>query len=140
MQRLPSVDHGAPLVAVVERGTIFGVQFHPEKSGESGAAVLSNFPEHRQRPAGGRGSLMGLACRLIPCLDTDGERVVKGVRFQNLRDAGDPAELAARYDHEGADELVVLDIAASRTTGLPFFLQLNAWRSSSRSRSRQAGA
>jgi imidazole glycerol-phosphate synthase subunit HisF len=57
---------------------------------------------------------MGLACRLIPCLDTDGERVVKGVRFQNPRDAGDPAQLAARYNREGADELVVLDIAASR--------------------------
>lgn len=57
---------------------------------------------------------MPLAHRIIPCLDTDGARVVKGVHFVNLRDAGDPAELAARYDAEGADELVVLDIAASR--------------------------
>lgn len=57
---------------------------------------------------------MTLARRIIPCLDTDGERVVKGVNFVNLRDAGDPADLAARYNHEGADELVVLDIAASR--------------------------
>ena len=57
---------------------------------------------------------MTLARRIIPCLDTDGERVVKGVRFFNLRDAGDPAALAARYNREGADELVVLDIAASR--------------------------
>jgi imidazole glycerol-phosphate synthase subunit HisF len=57
---------------------------------------------------------MSLARRIIPCLDTDGERVVKGVNFVNLRDAGDPAELAARYNVEGADELVVLDIAASR--------------------------
>src|SRR5580765_1758423 len=57
---------------------------------------------------------MTLARRIIPCLDTDGERVVKGVQFVNLRDAGDPAELAARYNIEGADELVVLDIAASR--------------------------
>ena len=57
---------------------------------------------------------MSLARRIIPCLDTDGERVVKGIRFVNLRDAGDPAALAARYNHEGADELVVLDIAASR--------------------------
>jgi len=55
-----------------------------------------------------------LARRIIPCLDTDGERVVKGVQFVNLRDAGDPAALAARYNREGADELVVLDIAASR--------------------------
>ena len=57
---------------------------------------------------------MPLARRIIPCLDTDGARVVKGVHFVNLRDAGDPAELAARYNAEGADELVVLDIAASR--------------------------
>jgi len=55
-----------------------------------------------------------LARRIIPCLDTDGQRVVKGVNFVNLRDAGDPAALAARYNQEGADELVVLDIAASR--------------------------
>jgi cyclase len=57
---------------------------------------------------------MSLAHRIIPCLDTDGSRVVKGVQFVNLRDAGDPAALAARYNIEGADELVVLDIAASR--------------------------
>lgn len=57
---------------------------------------------------------MTLARRIIPCLDTDGARVVKGVQFVGLRDAGDPAELAARYNREGADELVVLDIAASR--------------------------
>ena len=57
---------------------------------------------------------MTLARRIIPCLDTDGQRVVKGVQFVNLRDAGDPAELAARYNREGADELVVLDITASR--------------------------
>ena len=57
---------------------------------------------------------MSLARRIIPCLDTDGARVVKGVHFVNLRDAGDPVALAARYNAEGADELVVLDIAASR--------------------------
>ena len=57
---------------------------------------------------------MTLAHRIIPCLDTDGSRVVKGVHFVGLRDAGDPAELAARYNAEGADELIVLDIAASR--------------------------
>jgi cyclase len=54
-----------------------------------------------------------LARRLIPCLDVEGGRVVKGVRFQELRDAGDPVEQAARYDAEGADELVFLDISAS---------------------------
>jgi imidazole glycerol-phosphate synthase subunit HisF len=57
---------------------------------------------------------MSLARRILPCLDTDGTRVVKGVHFEGLRDAGDPVELAARYNAEGADELVVLDIAASR--------------------------
>ena len=54
-----------------------------------------------------------LAKRLVPCLDVDGGRVVKGVRFVSLRDAGDPVECAARYDAEGADELVFLDITAS---------------------------
>jgi cyclase len=53
------------------------------------------------------------AKRIIPCLDVTEGRVVKGVRFQNLRDAGDPAELAAFYDREGADEIVFLDITAS---------------------------
>jgi len=54
-----------------------------------------------------------LTRRVIPCLDMEGGRVVKGVSFVNLRDAGDPAELAALYDREGADELVFLDITAS---------------------------
>lgn len=53
------------------------------------------------------------AVRVIPCLDVDAGRVVKGVRFSGLRDAGDPVELAARYDAEGADELVFYDITAS---------------------------
>ena len=54
-----------------------------------------------------------LAIRIIPCLDVDGGRVVKGVNFENLREAGDPVELAARYDAEGADELTFLDVTAS---------------------------
>jgi imidazole glycerol-phosphate synthase subunit HisF len=56
---------------------------------------------------------MTLARRIIPCLDVDAGRVVKGVRFRDLRDAGDPVELAARYDDQGADELVFLDITAT---------------------------
>ncbi|MXZ81746.1 MAG: imidazole glycerol phosphate synthase subunit HisF [Gammaproteobacteria bacterium] len=56
---------------------------------------------------------MPLAKRIIPCLDVDRGRVVKGTRFVNLRDAGDPVEVAARYDAEGADELTFLDITAS---------------------------
>jgi cyclase len=65
---------------------------------------------------------MSLAHRIIPCLDTDGARVVKGVNFVGLRDAGDPVALASRYNAEGADELVVLDIAASRDRR-PTFLE-----------------
>lgn len=56
---------------------------------------------------------MGLAIRIIPCLDVDGGRVVKGVRFVDIRDAGDPAEIAERYDEQGADEITFLDITAS---------------------------
>ena len=56
---------------------------------------------------------MGLAKRIIPCLDVDGGRVVKGVKFVDIRDAGDPVEIARRYDQEGADEITFLDITAS---------------------------
>ncbi|MDX1511820.1 MAG: imidazole glycerol phosphate synthase subunit HisF, partial [Nitriliruptorales bacterium] len=56
---------------------------------------------------------MSLACRVIPCLDVTEGRVVKGVNFVDLRDAGDPVEMADTYDREGADELVFLDITAS---------------------------
>src|SRR5690606_10017191 len=56
---------------------------------------------------------MTLATRVIPCLDVDAGRVVKGVNFQNLRDAGDPVQLAAAYDAQGADELTFLDVTAS---------------------------
>ncbi|MEN8216161.1 MAG: imidazole glycerol phosphate synthase subunit HisF [Pseudomonadota bacterium] len=56
---------------------------------------------------------MGLAKRIIPCLDVDAGRVVKGVNFVNIRDAGDPVEIAKRYDEQGADEVTFLDITAS---------------------------
>ena len=56
---------------------------------------------------------MGLAKRIIPCLDVDNGRVVKGVQFVDIRDAGDPVEIAKRYDEQGADELTFLDITAS---------------------------
>ena len=54
-----------------------------------------------------------LTCRVIPCLDVDNGRVVKGVRFQGLRDAGDPVELSMSYERQGADELVILDVSAT---------------------------
>ena len=59
-----------------------------------------------------------LKARIIPCLDVNDGRVVKGVKFQNLRDAGSPEELAAHYEEQGADELVVLDVSATRQARL----------------------
>jgi cyclase len=56
---------------------------------------------------------MTLAKRIIPCLDVDKGRVVKGVQFLDIRDAGDPVEVAKRYDQQGADEITFLDITAS---------------------------
>lgn len=56
---------------------------------------------------------MGLAKRIIPCLDVDNGRVVKGVQFVDIRDAGDPVEVAKRYNEQGADEITFLDITAS---------------------------
>ncbi len=55
----------------------------------------------------------GLSKRIVPCLDVDKGRVVKGVKFVDIKDAGDPVEVARRYDQQGADELVILDITAS---------------------------
>jgi len=71
-------------------------------------------PRGREAPArGAEWKGVTVATRVIPCLDVDGGRVVKGVNFAGLRDAGDPVELAAAYDAQGADELVFLDITAS---------------------------
>ena len=72
-----------------------------------------------------------LAKRVIPCLDVDRGRVVKGTNFVNLRDAGDPVQVAARYEMEGADELVFLDITASHeereNNGISHFLEHLLW-------------
>ena len=108
--------HGVPFVAALERGRMLACQFHPELSGGYGAALLERWltGAGRPAPASTAGSLSArLLPRLIPCLDVQDGRVVKGVRFQNLRDAGDPAEQAARYEAQGADEIVILDVAAS---------------------------
>ncbi|MGH9542148.1 MAG: imidazole glycerol phosphate synthase subunit HisH, partial [Terriglobales bacterium] len=104
--------------AVAEAGNLLGVQFHPEKSGAAGRAVLANFltwpriapvaiPAPPALPT-------APARRIIPCLDVHAGRVVKGVQFEALRDSGDPAALAAAYSRQGADELVLLDVSASR--------------------------
>ena len=113
--------HGARFVAAVEQGRVLACQFHPELSGADGQALLARWltqaplsgdapPAGAPAPAQARGAL---AVRLIPCLDVKDGRVVKGVRFAGLRDAGDPAEAAARYEAQGADEIVVLDVAAT---------------------------
>ena len=82
----------------------------PEPRGEVSASASP-----REAPASGAAwpTLNGVARRIVPCLDVKDGRVVKGVRFQNLRDSGDPAEQASLYEQQGADEIVLLDVAAS---------------------------
>ena len=106
--------HGVRFVAALERGPILACQFHPELSGAYGAALLQRWLTGRVAPSGPPANgASGLLRRIIPCLDVQDGRVVKGIRFQDLRDAGDPAEQAARYEAQGADEIVILDVAAS---------------------------
>lgn len=106
--------HGAPFVAALERNAILACQFHPELSGAWGAALLGRWLGNEAVSSANRSAaLPGLLRRIVPCLDVRDGRVVKGVRFQGLRDAGDPAVQAARYEEQGADEIVVLDVAAS---------------------------
>ena len=93
------------IVAEARSGSFLGVQFHPEKSGAAGARYLDGVL------AGGEGAIP--LPRLIPCLDVAAGRVVKGVKFQGLRDVGDPVELGAAYSDRGADELVFLDVKAT---------------------------
>ena len=108
--------HGVRFVAALERGGVLACQFHPELSGAYGAALLERWLSGaRAAPSApaGEGPAPGLLPRVVPCLDVKEGRVVKGVRFQHLRDAGDPAEQGALYESQGADEIVVLDVAAS---------------------------
>jgi len=108
--------HGVRFVAALERGRTLACQFHPELSGAYGAALLERWLSGAKAipsaPAG-VGPEPGLLPRVVPCLDVRDGRVVKGVRFQHLRDAGDPAAQGALYESQGADEIVVLDVAAS---------------------------
>jgi imidazole glycerol phosphate synthase glutamine amidotransferase subunit len=106
--------HGVPFVAALERDPILACQFHPELSGAYGAALLERWLTGRvASPGSAANGASGLLRRVIPCLDVQDDRVVKGIRFQDLRDAGDPAEQAARYEAQGADEIVILDVSAS---------------------------
>ena len=108
--------HGVRFVAALERGRILACQFHPELSGAYGAALLERWLSGaKAAPSApvGEGPEPGLLPRVVPCLDVRDGRVVKGVRFQHLRDAGDPAAQGALYESQGADEIVLLDVAAS---------------------------
>ena len=69
-----------------------------------------------------------LKSRVIPCLDVNDGRVVKGVKFQNLRDAGDPVELSFHYEEQGADELVLLDVTATRQERIAMLETVNKVR------------
>ena len=122
---IATCDYGEPFTAAVQRDNVFATQFHPEKSGPVGLRIIENFvqicggnePDHDAPVADSRAeratSGSPTAVRVIPCMDVDAGRVVKGVNFVDLVDAGDPVELAARYDAQGADEVVFLDITAS---------------------------
>ncbi len=148
----------APFTAAVAWGPVRGLQFHPEKSGHDGAALLAAIIEdmrgrpdtgtdtdntwgdglqQREHPAaidGIRDSGFGIRAeperirasrgrphRVIPCLDIRNGRVVKGVRFRDLRDAGDPVSRARAYDDDGADEVCLLDVSASQEERRPLY-------------------
>src|SRR5207302_959137 len=99
------------LCSIRAHGTISGTESPRETRGVFGGLTLVRSLGRRKCLP--RACNEMLAKRIIPCLDVREGRVVKGVNFLNLRDAGDPVELAARYDRLGADELVFLDITAS---------------------------
>ena len=127
--------HGATFVSMLARGRTLACQFHPELSGPFGMGLIRDWLGGELRvPAdpgapeamadaghGGTARSVGkdrviwqeVAPRIVPCLDVKDGRVVKGIRFQNLRDAGDPADQAGEYERQGADEIVILDIGAS---------------------------
>lgn len=112
--RVARTEYGRPFVAAIERGAVLACQFHPELSGAWGLSLLERWltgqPTTSTNAAPAR---PGLGVRLMPCLDVRDGRVVKGIHFEGLRDAGDPAERAAAYADQGADELVVLDVSAT---------------------------
>lgn len=134
-----TAEHAGTFVAALERGNTLACQFHPELSGPWGLALLERWMDASSLPpARGEGdgrnevgkiprpevadqtgvvtpgvSRTALTRRVIPCLDIRNGRVVKGVKFADLRDAGDPVECAARYESQGADELIILDVSAT---------------------------
>lgn len=129
--RLAIAHHGGPFLAALARrthaGTVLACQFHPELSGPWGASLIQRWIEgtllsdsHPLAPteaashtASDQTHTTAVLRRIIPCLDVRDGRVVKGIQFQGLRDAGDPVERAAAYEAQGADELVILDVSAT---------------------------
>ncbi len=131
--------HGTTFVSMLARGRTLACQFHPELSGPFGMGLIRDWLSGKlpARAEGGaaeadrdpdadpglgspatdegkdRAVWREVAPRIVPCLDVKDGRVVKGIRFQNLRDAGDPADQAGEYERQGADEIVILDIGAS---------------------------
>jgi len=133
-----------PFVSALEKNNIYAVQFHPEKSGPIGLQVLQNWTQivrkttksfvggpggrfYKRAPLAAAGGT-NLSIRIIPCLDVDNGRVVKGIQFKDIQDAGDPVQLAKRYNQAGADEITFLDIGAthkSRQTLLNIVTQVS---------------
>ena len=112
--------HGTRFVSALVRGRTMACQFHPELSGRWGLELLDRWLRRGTRAAPEavtQALVAGVTRRIIPCLDVRYGRVVKGVNFQRLRDAGDPATQAACYEAQGADEIVMLDIAATPDVG-----------------------
>ncbi|MFT4976461.1 MAG: cyclase [Myxococcota bacterium] len=104
---------GVDFVAAAWRGDVLACQFHPELSGRWGAALLARWLGGEPAPPDTTAGVQRSTRRVVPCLDVRDGRIVKGVRFQGLRDAGDPVERAALYAAQGADELVLLDVSAT---------------------------
>lgn len=110
---------GERFIAAMERGRVLACQFHPELSGPWGLSLLKRWlsgsaTQTFKHATTTRHSVHdSLRPRVIPCLDVRDGRVVKGIKFQGLRDAGDPVECARRYEADGADELVILDVSAT---------------------------
>jgi imidazole glycerol phosphate synthase glutamine amidotransferase subunit len=110
-----STQHGVEFVSALERGAVVALQFHPELSGDYGLDLLKRWMAAKAPAAEStvKPVVTNLKRRIIPCLDVRDGRVVKGVKFQGLKEVGDPAEVAAAYYQQGADELTMLDVSAT---------------------------